>query len=470
LKKRISMLLLLFSFLFTGLLSSCSQDNAILATSKLKNITKNDFLDWLGAKKIKKESILGSKDKQIALLESMALELFIMDKAEAEGIDRSGRYTALMEQTKESTLFSHFLAAITAQATYNEPTIRVSHIFLALNLYKTDPENKTRKIKLEHHEVMAGMAEMTSKAKDIIQKLDNGDSFKKLAKEFSSDSNKKSGGDLGYIVKGMMPAYFSEPAFNLKVGEYSKTPVMTPKGVYIIRLTDKANVTEKNIDRMIEDKKQRESIKAFLIQKFKSEYLSKLMNAEDVAFLYKKGETYSNTDTLFRVGSQEYTTVDVEKIIEKRATPEDLEKIYTNGILPERARVDIADEYFKFLVWNREAERLGIEKKPEYLKELREKKINLIMALYLSVQASKEVFISDQEIMEEYEKEKYGKYSEPANENGVVVNIPVPFEVVKDEIAVDLKKKAEYQRAEALKRQLLEKYHFTVNETELIGS
>ena len=349
------------------------ENNAVLATSKIKDITKTEFFDWLEAKKIEKESILDSRDKQVELLESMALEIFILDKARAEGLDKSRRFMALKERTRESTLYKHFLTALADRLTYNEPAVRVSYIFLALNLYKNDSIDITRKTRLENHELAANMDKLASKAKNIIQKLDSGDGFEKLATEFSDDPNKKKGGDSGYILKGMMPAYFSEPAFSLKAGEYTKTPVMTPKGVYIIKLTAREDVTENNIDRIIEDKNQRESIKVFLIQKDRSEYLSRLMHADDVAFLYKKGETYNNTDTLFRVGAREYAAADVDKIVESRATPEDLEKIYINSVLPEKARFDIAEEYFKFLVWSRDAERLGIEKKPEYQKELREK-------------------------------------------------------------------------------------------------
>ena len=187
-------------------------------------------------------------------------------------------------------------------------------------------------------------------------------------------------------------------------------------------------------------------------------------------FLYEKGKTYNSTDTLFRVGAQEYTEADIEKIIEKKATSEEIEKIYADGALAEKARTGIVNEYFRYLVWSRDAERLDIEKKPEYLKELKEKEINLILSEFIRNQANKEVFISDQEIMEAYENEKNGKYSEKAKENGEIVNKPVPFEVVRDEIAEDLKKNAQYQRAEALKKKLLETYGYKVNEKELMGS
>ena len=283
-KKRFSILLLLAFFLFSGVLSSCLKDDPLLVTSNLKNITRNEFYNWLEAKKIEKGTILDSKEKQKLLLESMALEYFILDRAKAEGIDKTRRFSALKVRIRESTRYKYYIVALTDQATFNEPAIRVSYIFLPLSLYGTDPNDETKKIKLDSHEVMAETANLMSKAKKIIQSLHDGGSFESLALEFSEDSNKTHGGDAGFIVDGMMSAELFKPVFALKVGEYTKTPIMTPKGIYVLKLTDRTELTEKNIDRIVEDKNQRNRLKVFLLQKYKREYLSKLMDAEDVVF------------------------------------------------------------------------------------------------------------------------------------------------------------------------------------------
>src|SRR4030043_2144949 len=81
-----------------GLLSSCSNGNEIIASSKIKNITRNDFYTWLNSKKIEKKTILDildNKNKQKRLLESMAFELFLIDKAELEGFSKSKKLLVL---------------------------------------------------------------------------------------------------------------------------------------------------------------------------------------------------------------------------------------------------------------------------------------------------------------------------------------------------------------------------------------
>jgi foldase protein PrsA len=469
-KKRISKLLLLSLVLFFGILSSCSQDSDILATSKTKDITRGEFYKWLETKRMQEESILVSKDKQKEILTDMALEIFALDKAKAGGFDKSRRFLIFKEQVRESTLHKYFSREILSKATFNESAIRVSYILLAINRFKQDPDNIDRKIRLEDHEVDRRFDELISKAKGLIQRLDKGESFEKLASEFSEDSTKKSGGDFGYIIRDMMPAYFSEPAFSLKEGEYTKTPVKTPKGVYVIKVEDKVDLTEENIDKIIKDQSQRERIAARLARKFQSDYIEKLMNAEDLEFLYIKGRSYNNTDVIFRIGEKEYTIADVDKNIENRVTQEEKEKIYKNGIVPDKIKNDFAKNMFQYLVWSRDALRLGVDKKPEYLKELEQIENTLLIAEYIRAITSRSVFISDQEILEEYEKGKENRYSEKVMDNGVMVNRAIAFDDVRDEIYNELVKKAQFQRAQEWKEEMIDKYNLKINETELKGT
>ncbi|MBY0428633.1 MAG: peptidylprolyl isomerase [Alphaproteobacteria bacterium] len=77
-------------------------------------------------------------------------------------------------------------------------------------------------------------------AKDIIEQLNKGGDFNKLAAEKSTDTaSAKEGGDLGYFTKKTMVPAFADAAFALKNGEYTKTPVKTEFGYHVIKVDDK---------------------------------------------------------------------------------------------------------------------------------------------------------------------------------------------------------------------------------------
>ena len=84
------------------------------------------------------------------------------------------------------------------------------------------------------------LVDTEDEAKAIIVQLDGGADFSAIAKEKSKDPGSGSkGGDLGYFVAGQMVPEFSEAAFKLEKGQYSKTPVKSQFGWHIILLDDK---------------------------------------------------------------------------------------------------------------------------------------------------------------------------------------------------------------------------------------
>ncbi|MCB9062711.1 MAG: peptidyl-prolyl cis-trans isomerase [Halobacteriovoraceae bacterium] len=72
---------------------------------------------------------------------------------------------------------------------------------------------------------------------DILQKIENGETFEKLASDFSNCPSGKNGGDLGQFGKGMMVKPFEDAAFELEVGAISG-PVKTQFGYHLIKRTE----------------------------------------------------------------------------------------------------------------------------------------------------------------------------------------------------------------------------------------
>lgn len=85
-------------------------------------------------------------------------------------------------------------------------------------------------------------------AKEVKAKIDAGEDFAELAKEYSTDTGTaESGGDLGFFAKGAMVAEFEDKAFSMKVDEVSD-PVKSDYGYHIIKVTDKKEAKAANFE------------------------------------------------------------------------------------------------------------------------------------------------------------------------------------------------------------------------------
>ena len=88
----------------------------------------------------------------------------------------------------------------------------------------------SNKIKCSHI-----LVEKHSEAISLLERIQKGEKFGKLAKEFSLDSGSaKRDGSLGYFGRGKMVKEFEKAAFNLQTGQISE-PVKTQYGYHIIK-------------------------------------------------------------------------------------------------------------------------------------------------------------------------------------------------------------------------------------------
>jgi peptidyl-prolyl cis-trans isomerase C len=75
-------------------------------------------------------------------------------------------------------------------------------------------------------------------ARKIIEQLNQGANFAELAREHSTDSSGKDGGDLGWFLPQQMVAPFGQAVGQLEKGSYTSEPVKTQFGWHVIKLED----------------------------------------------------------------------------------------------------------------------------------------------------------------------------------------------------------------------------------------
>ncbi|HEY0523976.1 MAG TPA: peptidylprolyl isomerase [Stellaceae bacterium] len=83
------------------------------------------------------------------------------------------------------------------------------------------------------------LVEKEADAKAVIADLNKGADFADLAKKKSTDPAAQNGGDLGWFSREEMVPEFSDAAFKLKKGEYTKEPVKTQFGYHVIKVEDR---------------------------------------------------------------------------------------------------------------------------------------------------------------------------------------------------------------------------------------
>lgn len=117
-------------------------------------------------------------------------------------------------------------------------------------------ENKESLNEVEQVKASHILVETKVLADEVITKLNAGGDFAELAKEYSIDtSNSGNGGDLGYFARGRMVPEFEEVAFSTDIGKTSD-PVESEFGFHIIKVEDKKEAKEANLEDLKEDIKK----------------------------------------------------------------------------------------------------------------------------------------------------------------------------------------------------------------------
>ncbi len=179
----------------------------------------------------------------------------------------------LKEQVKKDLIIYRYKEKIVEDVTVSEEDIK--------NYY----DNNIKEFKEDQVKASHILLDTEEDAQEVLEKIENGEDFSKLAEEYSVDPNAKSTkGDLGYFGYGQMVQPFEEAAFALEVGEVSDI-VKTQFGYHIIKVFDKKIVDPTPFSEV------KESIRSRLVYNARemkyNEHLNKLREEADVE-IYKK--------------------------------------------------------------------------------------------------------------------------------------------------------------------------------------
>jgi len=101
------------------------------------------------------------------------------------------------------------------------------------------------------------LLESEEDAEAVIAELDGGADFATLAKERSTGPSGPNGGDLGFFGEGQMVESFSNAAFALEPGTYTKEPVETQFGWHVILVEETRETVPPSLEEVRDELNQR---------------------------------------------------------------------------------------------------------------------------------------------------------------------------------------------------------------------
>ena len=442
-------------------LAACKSKNDVVATYDGGKITRGEFYDWMYMKRLSRDAILKSPRQQKSKLETMAFERFAVEEALKEGFDKNDDYLAFADMAAESQLMEMlYNREIKEKAAFREPAVRVSQIFIRTKDYKISGGKRERLSELELKKE-SGIA--LARAREIISRLAKGGKFEDLARQYS---DKKNGGDIGYIVAEMMPQEFTAAAFSLEKGQYTKTPVVTPAGVYVLKVTEKKELTSKNIDKIVKDKMQAARLKNRFYSRASREYIDALAASPDVERNLEKAAGGKPAEMLFRLGDRIVTVADLDRRI----------SIYAGRrphgpVVPDSAdfRKNVAENFFKSELLKRHAIQKGLDKDPEYVKKSTQRRDSILAREYIKHKGAVAGPVTEREMIEEYEAHKNDRYYTMADKGGRKEKVVEPYQKVRERIRKVLESRKHSDAVRAWREGVLASRHFAVDESKLEG-
>ena len=196
----------------------------VVATVNGDKIFKKDVLGALKNMQVKPED---SEKAFPVVVNQMINERLINTETSSAGIEKNPVFQQRLEMARFQLIKTMYLENYLKDK-INDQTVKVEY-----NKFKK--ENKGKQEVHAHHILLASEVE----ARQVIKDLKGGAKFEDLAKERSSGPTAKTGGDIGYFLKGELVPEFSDAAFKLKTGNYTKAPVKSQFGWHVILVKDK---------------------------------------------------------------------------------------------------------------------------------------------------------------------------------------------------------------------------------------
>jgi peptidyl-prolyl cis-trans isomerase C len=214
------------------------------------------------AKELDAQGHPASAERENAIKEELVNREVLAQAAKKRGLDRDPVVRAEMDMAGQAVLIR---ALLENEAKANP----ISDADLQKQYDQFKAQMGANEYKVRHI-----LVDKEDEAKAIIDQLNKGADFAKLAKEKSKDpGSKDNGGDLDWGPAGRYVKPFADAVEKLKKGEITKTPVKTDFGYHVIQVEDIRPLKVPSFDEMKQQFRQRAQQQQ--IQKFVADLRAK---------------------------------------------------------------------------------------------------------------------------------------------------------------------------------------------------
>ena len=222
----------------------------MLASYDGGKITEHEFRQAITnlPERVREAALIQKED----FLDSLVIEKLLLQEAESRGLQHSAEVEAVLSQARQRILVAKLIEdEVELKADVDADEVKT--------YYDNHRDEFVTPFRLRASHILLRSRE---EADEMLQRLQEGESFEDLAKEHSLDPSAVKGGDVGYFKKGQLIPEFEEVAFSLKKDDLSDI-VQSPFGFHIIKVTGEAKpqvkdfaVVEKDItSRLLIEKK-----------------------------------------------------------------------------------------------------------------------------------------------------------------------------------------------------------------------
>jgi len=253
--------------------SEATENNPVVMTIEGRNVTRSEVLNNF----IQSGSRL-PPNAELAnvfplLQEQYLVGEVIINAAKEKGLnDQHPAIQDRLRQAYQGALRAVYLEQI-GEDLVSEEDIRQAYYDIVVNAPEA-MERRARHILLPSQKA----------ANALIIRLEQGADFAKLAEEKSTGPTAANGGNLGFFTREQMVPEFSEAAFALEIGEFTKKPVQTQFGWHIIK------VEEERVQPKPEFEQVKEQLAVQLRQAATQQEIQSLRENADVTLFTLEGD------------------------------------------------------------------------------------------------------------------------------------------------------------------------------------